>query len=378
MSTVAFDAAEFFGGSQECERLQVAREEMTWHDRYATPDRPVDVLLNLSCGAQFTPHLMLEAVDVFEALGVSFAAVAGRQFCCGRVYHRIQSPDLGDRMAAAAITRMASYRPRVTVQWCASCRDHFHDVSLKQHKVDFLHTHYTHYLADLIEGLGDRVPWKQDVRARVMIHAHQGEHPERDKDLPSVLRIFSRLPGVEVVGDVRAPALGAPCGMITGTNNSRLATMIGSAQYAEVQADLQAQADALGADTLACLYHACSREWGKFASDRLPARHYISIVAEALGCAHPDRFQAYWRLGNAGRVVERARPIWESWGIHEAEARRLADKFFNPNYADAVPKCACDGTGLMCGSAISAVPTAPGLSEIPVITLARSNGDIVY
>jgi len=375
MVAEAFDPAEFFGGSQECERLQVARDEMLWSDRYTVPDGPVDVLLNLSCGAQFTPHLMLEAVDVFRALGVEFAAVAGRQFCCGRVYHRMQTPEPGDRMAAAAIERMASYGPRVTVQWCASCRDHFHDVSLRRHQVDFAHTHYTHYLAQLVETLGDRVPWRQAVPARVMIHAHQGEHPERDRDLPSVLSVLDRVPGVEVVGEAKAPALGAPCTMVTGTNNSRLAE-IGSAEYRAVQADLETQADALGADTLVCLYHACSREWGKFASDRLAARHYISLVAEALGYARPDRFQAYWHLGSAEAVVERARPIWESWGIREAEARRLADKFFNPNYADAVPKCACDGTGVMCGSTVGAAPLAPGLSEIPVVTLAGPNGGI--
>src|SRR2546429_6860506 len=36
----------------------------------------------------------------------------------------------------------------------------------------------------------------------------------------------------------------------------------------------------------------CTREWSKLADDDLPVRHYLSIVAEALGCAEPDRFQA--------------------------------------------------------------------------------------
>ena len=55
---------------------------MTWLGRAAEPDGEYDVFVNLSCGTQMHPHLMLDTV-VLRSLGVNFAAGAGSAFCCG-------------------------------------------------------------------------------------------------------------------------------------------------------------------------------------------------------------------------------------------------------------------------------------------------------
>ena len=100
------------------------------------------------------------------------------------------------------------------------------------------------------------------------------------------------------------------------------------------------------------MYHSCTRELTKFASDRICAsRHYVSILAEALGVAKPDRFSQYWRMGDpaAGR-----RGVAAELGvlglITEQEALALAHKYFVPSYAARAPECPCNGTCSRTGS----------------------------
>ena len=119
----------------------------------------------------------------------------------------------------------------------------------------------------------------------------------------------------------------AVCDRMTVLRGGRHITTIGRSDASEEALARAMVGEALvpsvaGADTIVTLYHGCTRELGKFASDRLRVRHYISIAAEALGVAKPDRFSEYWRLGDPEKVKEAARPNWESWGMSEEEARQ--------------------------------------------------------
>ena len=67
------------------------------------------------------------------------------------------------------------------------------------------------------------------------------------------------------------------------------------------------------------------------------------MLAEALGVAKPDRFSEYWRLADPQRIVEVSRPNWESWGMTDEEALRLAHRYFVPSYAVDAPDCPCNG-----------------------------------
>ncbi len=77
-----FDYPDFYRAMVEREHLQVAKHEVKWTEQHGGADAKVDVLLNFGCNARQTPHLMREAVSVFETLGVSFAARSSA--CCGR------------------------------------------------------------------------------------------------------------------------------------------------------------------------------------------------------------------------------------------------------------------------------------------------------
>lgn len=343
----AFDYSSFYEDMLESERLQVAKSELGWLQTYRPPEKPADVVLNLSCGVQTTPHLMLTQVAIFQALGIDVVATAGRQYCCGRIYQRFGKAELGDRMAAKAIDRFASWDAATNVQCCGSCLIEFdYHVSKRREETGespFDVVHITRYLLQRLSEMGDEVPWRAAVPRRVLLHAEGAElHPTKEEARSDVISTLALIPGVEYVGLVGNPSLGQPCATRTPGGPSILNDLTPE-QYREVQDELEAQARAVGADAILTHHHMCHREWSKFGSDRLPVIHYQHILAEALGVGVPDRFQMLWRLGDPERILEHSRPYWSSWGISESKARTLVDKFFVPKYAAAVQRCPCEG-----------------------------------
>jgi len=92
--------------------------------------------------------------------------------------------------------------------------------------------------------------------------------------------------------------------------------------------------------------------WSRYASDRLRVQHTVSILAEALGCAHPDRYQAAVRLATAEAVVAQTRPIWSTWGMGETEALGLAKGLADARYAAGVTQCSCGREGAGCNESL--------------------------
>jgi Fe-S oxidoreductase len=346
-SAASFDYGAFYRDMQESERLQVSKDEMTWLQTYVKPEEPAEVVLNLSCGVQTTPHLMLTQVALFDTLGVDFVATAGTQYCCGRIFQRFGKDDVGDRMAAKSISHFSSWQAPTNVQCCGSCLTEFQYQVAKIEEdtgsAPFEIVHITQFLLDRLRELGDAVPWQTRVPLRVMLHAEGIElHPTKEEARLTVIETLGLIPGVEFVGMVDNPSLGAPCAT-KGPGEPSVLNDLTSEQYRQVQAELRARAAALGADAIVTHHHMCHREWSKFGSPALPVVHYQTLMAEALGIVIPDRFQTLWRLGDPEQVLEHTRPHWESWGIAEADAREMAKKFFVPAYASAVQRCPCEG-----------------------------------
>jgi Fe-S oxidoreductase len=331
-----FAFAEYYRAMAERERLQVSRDETTWNES-EQPERQVEVLLNFGCNVRQTPHLQREAVAVLQALQVDFAAVAGKQYCCGKPYSNNGLNDVAKRVAEGSTRRMATYRPQRAVQWCSACEMQFHDLIVPEVGIDFRSDGLAAFLIERIDELGDAVPWRTGVQTKATVHGHFGEHTLRDEHPSIAMQLLTRIPGVDVVGLAESDALSV-------CDNAGLTLAdITSRKYRSTRSALEKSVSDAGADTLVTLYHGCTRELGKFASERLRVRHYISILAEALGVAAPDRFSEYWRLGDAELVKEASRANWESWGIDEDEALRLAHKHFIPSYETDLPTCQCHG-----------------------------------
>jgi Fe-S oxidoreductase len=360
-SIADFDYPDFYKAMVERERLQVAKDEAKWTEKHQPPDRKIEVLLNFGCNVRQTPHLMREAVAVLEALGVDFHAVAGQQFCCGKPYSNQGLKDAGRSVVEASVRRMASYQPERAIQWCSACEMQFSDVVIPEVGIEFQSDGIAKFLVEKIDKMGDRVPWKKGLKVRAAIHGHLGEHRVRDAHPPVTIELLKRIPGVEFVEVAHTDAL-AFC-----DNNGLKIAAITSEEYLTAQRKLEEYLASIGADTLVTLYHSCTRELSKFQSERFRLRHYISLVAEALGVGKPDRFSEYWRLGEPAKVVEASRPNWESWGYSEAEAYRLAHRYFVPSYAVNAPDCPCNGECTRTGASFLSAHKIDRTKQLPMV-----------
>lgn len=343
LSEITF--TDFYRAALEREQMQVSREEATWSEGGGKPEKSVEVLLNFGCNVRQTPHLQREAVAVLDALGVDFAAIAGQRTCCGGLYDGFGFPEMATQVLDTSIARMAAYHPKRTIQWCSACEMQFSDAAASRPAMGFTSEPLAGFLVERIDELGDSVPWKRTVDLTVVVHGHFGEHAVRDRHPKLAVELLNRIPGVTPVGLAETDALDL-C-----DNHGMEIASIGTAEHQEAQARLERYIDESGAEALVTLYHGCTRELGKFASDRLRIKHYISILADALGVGAPDRFSEYWRLADPVKIMEASRPNWSSWGISEGEALRLAHKYFIPSYAEDIPQCPCNGECTATGAA---------------------------
>ena len=351
--------AALYQSQEEPARLLVAKDEIRWMTHNMPPDRSVDVFLLLGCGARGLPHILLDSVAVLEALGVRFVAGAGQQFCCGNPY-RPDRLDAADRLTANSIDRMTAWGASTIVHWCTACQLTFGAWSRNSEEVwsggtvmpmrsrgapqdDVENIHIHTFIERRLRELGDRVPWKKTPRRRVLVEGHPELTEVHDVAMTTGAKMLSLVPGVEVLGYVKAPAAFAR----PGSNCSNALADLTLHDVQRIRSELAAQARARGADTISCQHHNCHRTWSRFASESLRVEQCVSIVAEALGVRSPDRYQEVAQLGETDRVVDRTESIWRTWGLDRAEASDLARKTFDPKYA-AKPSCPCGGDVSKC------------------------------
>ena len=356
---VSLDQAAFYRDLRAPTRLLVSRDEMTWLERAAAPDGEYEVFVNLSCGTQMHPHLMLDAVAVLRTLGVHLAAGSGTDFCCGgyfRIHHGERSGvHVAEKSIGPALARGASTH----VSWCTQCVNNFTGVSTRRvaeggEATPLRLVQYLDFLAEQLEELGDEVPWVRSVDRTVVVHGHVGESPVTTKAVHDVTRVLRLVPGVEVVGLLERTFMDDFC--YTGDQPGYPTTP------EEMQArrhEIAAIARSYGADTVSPQHQDCSRIWAPFASVDLAVRNAVSVVAEALGCDHPDRVQAAYLLGDPGAVVEQTRSIWTSWGLTEDQAREIANREYKPVATAKVLGCSC-GRG-SCGREVVDIDVLQGV-----------------
>jgi hypothetical protein len=353
-----FDPVQYYRNLEECYKLQVLPEEVDWETTATRRTGTAPVILNLSCAIQATPHLMLTQVALFKTLGIDFVATSGTQFCCGRPFGMSGDVTKGDRVAWHTIDRMATWNSTTNVQQCGSCLLQFrYNVEQMREQTGSAPwdevVHITDFVLQRLKEMGDSIPWadpKPTGTRRFLLHAEGLElHPTKLEARHAVIETLGMIPGVEFAGLVTPPSVGQPCDSdsrpeLKDAFGHTLLSDITTDAYRQAQAELLAQAEAVGAEGILTLHHRCQREWGKFSSPKLPIMHYHSLLLEALGTTVPDRFRRLWQM-EADEILVETRPYWQAWGLDEAEAKRLVTKFFVPEYERNVRYCACDLDG---------------------------------
>lgn len=272
----------------------------------ATPD----VVFYTGCNVWKTPHIVLTALDAFDALDVSVRVMGGPSMCCGVHGFNVGDAKISGRQAFGAIENIAKTGVTEALSWCPSCQIQIGDLALgnwqeEKGETPFELAPFYGFLAGRIDDLKPHLKAIPPRRVALI------ERPAIPGAMEAVKIILSAIPGVEMVDlDVR------PAGVME--NSLAVLKSFRSSQ----RTALLAGAEAAGVDVLGTIYHSCHRELCLYDDGKpFEIMNVMSLVAESLGNGREDRYKELKALGSPEAVIAAVAPDAEARGLDVAAIR---------------------------------------------------------
>jgi heterodisulfide reductase subunit D len=267
-----------------------------------------DFVFYTGCNLLKTPHIALLALDIMDALGVSYEVMGGPTHCCGVGQLRTGDTAVSANMAETTMKKLA--RSGQVLTWCASCQVQFTEVMLPAYERQvgsrpFEMTPFMRYLGERLEDL--RPLLRLPVPLRVALHSHPG--------IPGVVEaaiaLLTAVPRIELV-DLGQPAIGLMSNALRTLPDYKK-----KLQLAELEAAREA-----GVDALVAVYHVDHRELCAHERD-WPFRilNVLEVVGASMGIAYPDDYKRLKLLQDVDLVMAECRDLLAHHGIAEEAAR---------------------------------------------------------
>jgi len=298
--------------------LQTKPEDREW--LLSTPEDDVkqsDVVLYLGCNVLGTTNMIRTVTDIFKLMGVSYAAVGGKPFCCGIQHFQRGDEAAGRSVAATTAANFQKFNPEQVVMWCPSCI-YFYDDIMDMREKSFDFNHVAEFLVDNIEKLD----FKPQPETTVAMHYHTGRE-QSDAEARCAQILLSKLPGVTLIDVGTDERFGRHC-------TPAVRESMGPEAWEDMATGFVEQAVEQGADTFATLYHGCQRHMCRYEADYpVKVEHYLTIVGRALGIEHEDLHKKHVLSGDIDAIMEETSPCAIASGVPLDEARLAIEK----NYA---------------------------------------------
>jgi heterodisulfide reductase subunit D len=272
-------------------------------------DAAPDFVFYTGCNLLKTPHIALLALDIMDALCVTYKVMGGPTHCCGVIQLRTGDTDVSANMAANTMGKLAEASQ--VLSWCPSCHVQFTEVMLPAHERSagskpFEMTPFMRFLDARIDDLEPLL--RHPVPMRVALHRHPG--------IPGVveaaLRLLAAVPGIEVV-DLGLPAV--------GLMSNALRTLPDYKRELQLR-ELEAARDA-GVDALVAVYHADHRELCAHERDwPFVVVNLLEVIGASMGIAHPDHYKRLKILQDVDLIVAECRDLLTRHGIRDDLARQ--------------------------------------------------------
>ena len=237
--------------------------------------RTAEVLFYTGCNVLRTPHIVLNVMDILDAMQLDFDVVGGTAHCCG--VYQFQEADLPtyERMGHRTFQRLGQSGTSKVLTWCPTCTKNFDELEKDVEEPFFDLGHVSEFLAENLGALKAR--FIDQPKRRVVIHEHLGIGATVD----SIRRLLGAVPNLEIVDLVQDSGFSYACGGQAAKFKDR---------ERAIHRALAEGAVAAGADTIVTMYHSCHRALaGAEAAYPLRVVNFTDVIAEALGRGgHPD------------------------------------------------------------------------------------------
>lgn len=280
--------------------------------------RTAEVLFYTGCNVLRTPHIVLNVMDILDAMQLDFDVVGGTAHCCG--VYQFQEADLPtyERMGHRTFQRLGQSGTSKVLTWCPTCTKNFDELEKDVEEPFFDLGHVSEFLAENLGSLKAR--FVDQPKRRVVIHEHLGIGATVD----SIRRLLGAVPNLEIVELVQDSGFSYACGGQAAKFKDR---------ERAIHRALAEGAVAAGADTIVTMYHSCHRALaGAEAAYPLRVVNFTDVIAEALGRGgHPDYYRLYKTGGAMDEAVAAARQFLASNGVRidQASVQSLTADIFD-------------------------------------------------
>jgi heterodisulfide reductase subunit D len=275
-------------------------------------DTRPDFVFYTGCNVLKTPHIALLALDIMDALGITYEVMGGPTHCCGVVPMRTGDVATSGRVAENTLDKLSQSKTGQVLSWCPSCHVQFTETTLPtiektRGAKPFEMTPFTMFLRKHLDRL--RPMLRERVPMRIALHRHPGIHGvvEAAED------ILRAVPGVDLV-DLDQPAVGLMANYFRAL----------PAYRSELQRNELEAAEQAGVDALVAVYHADHRELCAHERD-WPFRimNMYEIVGASMGLHHDDHFKRLKIMQDADAILADCQDLVKKHGL-DVETTRLA------------------------------------------------------
>ena len=278
----------------------------------SVPREAPDFVFYTGCNVLKTPHIALLALDIMDALGVSYQVMGGPTHCCGISQLRAGDVEMSGRMGANSIEKLSHAKSGQVISWCPSCYVQFTETTLPtlERQTGARPFEMTPFLRFLRERLAELTPLlHRQVKMRLALH----QHPGAAGVMEAAAEILQAIPGVELV-DLDLPAVG-----LQSINVGVLPAFKRELQFRELQAAANA-----GVDALVAVYHSDHRELCAHERD-WPFRivNVLEVVGESMGLYRKDRYKQLKLMQDADQIVAECEDLIAQHALDAAAARSI-------------------------------------------------------
>jgi heterodisulfide reductase subunit D len=289
------------------DRLAQTGRRRAGHEDGAAPD----FVFYTGCNVLKTPHIALLALDIMDALGVTYRVMGGPSHCCGVLQLRAGDTETFGRFAGNTLDKLAQGKTGV-LSWCPSCHVQFTEITIPaiertRGAKPFEMTPFMRFLDARLDDL--RPLLRHQVAMRIALHRHPGIAGAME----AAERILRAVPGVELV-ELNQPAV--------GLQTSSLRVLPDYKRELQ-RKELEAARDA-GVDALVAVYHSDHRELCAHERDwPFQIMNVLEIVGASMGISQADHFKRLKIMQDADAIVKDCEDLLGQHGIDAATARAV-------------------------------------------------------
>jgi Fe-S oxidoreductase len=291
-------------GVRVLSRLQLPPDTLARFRPDAGDEDAPEIVFYTGCNVMKTPHIVLLALDIMDAMGIRYRVMGGPSACCGVLQFGAGDLATSGRIAYRTVDRLAAAAPRA-LSWCPTCQVQLMEIAAPAAKSDLDMAPFVRFLAERLDTL--RPLLQHRVEKRVGLHEHPG-----NAGVPEAAQAILRaIPGLDFV-DLEQPRVGYMCNKLTP---------LPAFKQDLHRNQLQAAADA-GVTTLAGIYHACHRELCSHERDwPFEVVNFLELVGESMGLQRPDLFKRLKIMQDVDAILQDSAMLIETNGLDLDEAR---------------------------------------------------------